>query len=158
MPSPNRRASGPQGPLPALGPTPGGGDVTFGLKPSERATDEICRCADAEIEKAIGYLGTAGKAHELSQVLGDEHDLVVLRRTLAVDPQKYGGHAALEALFARIDQRREALRRRAFVLAKELYSVPPKAFTSRLEGYAKVTSGAADSRTRLPRLNLGKHG
>jgi len=77
----------------------------------------------------------ANQAHELSRVLGDDHDLAVLRRTLAADPLTYGGHPTLKALFAFIDRRREELQRNASALGRQLYADPPKLFPSRLETY-----------------------
>jgi hypothetical protein len=66
--------------------------------------------------------------HELSRVLGDDHDLAVLRRALATAPNAYGGHAVLKALFVRIDQQRRDLEEHAFALGRPLFAVAPAAF------------------------------
>jgi CHAD domain-containing protein len=79
-------------------------------------------------------------AHELSRVLGDDHDLAVLRRALAADPTTFGGHARLKALFARIDAKRLELEQRAFALGQLLFAVAPAAFAARAEN---VAAGAA---------------
>jgi len=45
----------------------------------------------------------------LGDLLGDDHDLGVLRREVAGDPARFGGPEALEPLLARIDRRRQKL-------------------------------------------------
>jgi CHAD domain-containing protein len=74
------------------------------------------------------------RIHQLSTLLGDDHDLAVLRETLAADPLPFGGHRVLKGVFAVIDRRREELERQAFALGRELYKPSPKFFTSRIEG------------------------
>jgi len=73
------------------------------------------------------------RVHELSRLLGDDHDLAVLRGTLAADPLTYGGHALLKRLFEPVDHRRGELERQAFALGRPLYADPSKVFTSRIE-------------------------
>jgi CHAD domain-containing protein len=75
------------------------------------------------------------QAHKLSMSLGEDHDLAVLRQTLAADPNAYGGHCILKGVFVVIDHRREELERQAFVLGRTIYKDPPKVFTSRIEAY-----------------------
>ena len=84
-------------------------------------------------EKELGE-----QAHELSDLLGEDHDLAVLRQTLAADPLTFGGHAGLKGLFALIDTRRKDLQRQAFALGRLLYKDSPKLFTTRIEGYWKA--------------------
>ena len=73
------------------------------------------------------------QAHKLSTLLGEDHDLAILRETLAADPLAYGGHGVLKNVFAVIDRGREQLERQAFALGQEIYKDPPKVFTSRIE-------------------------
>jgi CHAD domain-containing protein len=73
------------------------------------------------------------RTHQQSTLLGEDHDLAVLRETLAADPLAYGGHRILKGVFAVIDRRRQELERQAFALGQELYKDPPKVFTSRIE-------------------------
>jgi CHAD domain-containing protein len=75
------------------------------------------------------------QTHKLSTLLGEDHDLAVLRETLAADPLAYGGHRILKGVFAVIDRRREELERQAFDLGQELYKDSPKVFTSRIESW-----------------------
>jgi CHAD domain-containing protein len=72
------------------------------------------------------------KVHALSTLLGEDHDLAVLRETLAADPLSYGGHRVLKGVFELIDQQRSGLQRQAFALGRELYKNSPKEFTARI--------------------------
>jgi len=81
------------------------------------------------------------QTHKLSTLLGEDHDLAVLRETLAADPLVYGGHRILKGVFAVIDRRRGELEQQAFDLGREIYKDSPKVFTSRIEAsmnYAEV--------------------
>jgi len=73
------------------------------------------------------------QTHKLSTLLGEDHDLAVLRQTLAADPLPYGGHRTLKAVFAVIDRRRQELERQAFALGREVYKDSPKVFSTRIE-------------------------
>jgi CHAD domain-containing protein len=73
------------------------------------------------------------KTHTLSTLLGEDHDLAVLRETLAADPLAYGGHRMLKGVFVIIDRRRQDLEQQAFALGGEIYKDPPRLFTSRLK-------------------------
>ena len=82
------------------------------------------------------------RTHKLSTLLGEDHDLAVLRETLAADPLAYGGHRVLKGVFAVIDRQRKELEQQAFALGREIYKDAPKVFTSRIEAlmnYEEVT-------------------
>lgn len=74
----------------------------------------------------------ADKAHELGNLLGDDHDLAVLRDELE-DAQRYPVREALAALEQVMAKRRFALQRRAREIGRDLYALRPGAFTDRLE-------------------------
>ena len=79
--------------------------------------------------------GQAKEAHALSDLLGDDHDLAILRGTLA----SLGGLAVdLDAVIELIDRRRAQLQAEAFRVGERLYAEPPKAFGRRLHSYWKV--------------------
>jgi len=78
------------------------------------------------------------QTRKLSGVLGEDHDLAVLRETLAADPVAYGGHLILKGVFAVIDHRREDLERQAFALGRKLYKDSPRVFTNRIVSYCKA--------------------
>jgi CHAD domain-containing protein len=75
------------------------------------------------------------RTHQLSTLLGEDHDLAVFRETLAADPLAYGGHRILKDLFAVIDRRRQELERQAFALGREIYNDSPTVFTNRIEAW-----------------------
>jgi CHAD domain-containing protein len=66
----------------------------------------------------------AKRAHELSDLLGDDHDLSVLREQVGRSDKP---------LLAAIDRRRATLQQRAFALGAELYSRSPKRFARSVE-------------------------
>ena len=80
--------------------------------------------------------GQANEAHTLSDLLGDDHDLAVLRGTLGRGGD--GLAVDLDAVVALIDRRREQLQAEAFRVGARLYAEPPKAFGRRLHSYWKV--------------------
>jgi CHAD domain-containing protein len=71
----------------------------------------------------------ADQAHELSRLLGDDHDLALLR-DFATE------HGVTSArLEAAIDNRRTELQGRAFALGHRLYAEKPRTFSERLRSY-----------------------
>jgi len=86
--------------------------------------------------------GLADRAHKLSSSLGADHDLNVLRRTLAADPLPFGGHRVLKEVFALIDRRREELEAEAATLGGPLYDASPDAWTRRILGLGPRPAGA----------------
>lgn len=72
------------------------------------------------------------RAHDLSRLLGDDHDLAVLRQTLTDDPSLYGSGPTVEGVFSVVDRRREELRRSSFALAHDLYADRPRNCADRL--------------------------
>ena len=77
---------------------------------------------------------TADEAHELSDRLGDDHDLVVLAAHL----HQAGGPLTAEQrehLDGLIERRREELRQEAFSYGERLFAEKPQRFVKRLEKY-----------------------
>ncbi len=74
----------------------------------------------------------ADQVHELSDLLGDDHDLAVLRADLDGAPLGPGQREHLERLIA---GRRQDLQRTAFAHGERLYAEKPKAFANRLAAY-----------------------
>jgi CHAD domain-containing protein len=90
-----------------------------------------------ELQLLEGVWTGAGKelieqTHELSTLLGEDHDLAVLRQTLAADPLAYGGPRVLKRVLAVMDRRRVELELQAFASGANIYKDPPKAFTTRI--------------------------
>jgi len=75
---------------------------------------------------------TASRADDLSEVLGEEHDLALLGTWLAGHGAQVGvGKRTRRALRKRIARRRRKLRRRALREGKRLYRRKPRAFMRR---------------------------
>src|SRR5262245_41333034 len=77
----------------------------------------------------------ASQADYLSELLGDDHDLAVLRQMLTHDQERFGDGKGVELLFALIDRRREELEEEATLLGHRLFQDSPKDFARRLQGY-----------------------
>ncbi len=77
----------------------------------------------------------AEQAHKLSDDLGDEHDLTVLRDK--VQQHRDVVAADVDGLLALIDGRRRDLRAKAVSRGKQLYEEKPRAFAQRVHGYWK---------------------
>jgi len=81
------------------------------------------------------------EADHLSDMLGDEHDLAVLRETIENDHEEVVGEEELHALFSLMDARRIELRKQALRTGEWIYTEKPKAFVRRLEAYWDVWRG-----------------
>ncbi|MFL5863426.1 MAG: CHAD domain-containing protein [Solirubrobacteraceae bacterium] len=74
--------------------------------------------------------GQAQDAHTLADLLGDDHDLAVLRQTLV---SVSGGVAAdIDAVLGLVDHRRSRLQAEAFAFGGRVYAERPKAFVRRM--------------------------
>jgi CHAD domain-containing protein len=84
----------------------------------------------------------ARDAHELADLLGDHHDLSVLRDYVEVHPQLFTGTAPRDALLAVLDRRRDVLRRKALKRGRRLYKRSPKRFVAAVEHGWRKRMGA----------------
>jgi CHAD domain-containing protein len=84
---------------------------------------QIVRPADPKRVKA-----RAKQAHRLSDLLGDDHDLAVLREHVAKTAFPAEHEATRRALLSVIDRRRASLQREAFKLGARVYDRRPKRF------------------------------
>ena len=78
----------------------------------------------------IGAL--ADHAHDLSDHLGDDHDLALLREEAQRRRDSFASPADQRHLLQEIDQRRGELQFAAISLGERIYAEKPKKFTSRL--------------------------
>ncbi len=101
-------------------------------------------------EKELG-----DRTQRLVQLLGEDHDLAILRETLAADPLAYGGHRILKDVFNVIDRQREELRRQAFAVGRTLYKDSPKVFTNRIEAYWKAWAVEVEAAKPPARIQSG---
>jgi CHAD domain-containing protein len=78
-------------------------------------------------------------AHRLSDLLGDDHDLAVLREMIVhQDPPAATAPVDLDPLVDLIDERRGDLQGEARRLARRLYAERPKAFSRRTRTYVRA--------------------
>ncbi|MDQ3722975.1 MAG: CHAD domain-containing protein [Actinomycetota bacterium] len=72
-------------------------------------------------------------AHELADLLGDHHDLSVLRDYVEVHPHHFEDAGTRDALLLVIDGRSDTLRRRALKVGRQVYKRSPKRFADDVE-------------------------
>ena len=72
----------------------------------------------------------AKRAHKVANLLGDHHDLTVLRDYVDVHPHEFADEEARQTLVAVIERRRNVLERKALKLGKRLYRESPKRFVA----------------------------
>lgn len=82
---------------------------------------------------AIGSL--ADQMKKLSDYLGDDHDLAVLREKVIAHADQFPAPGGPAALLALIDRCQDRLRARAFFVGRRIYDDPPAKFTERFERY-----------------------
>jgi CHAD domain-containing protein len=80
----------------------------------------------------------ADEAHRLTDLLGDHHDLALLREDLR---ERRLGEEETRALEAAISRRQAELAGEAFDLGRRLYAEPPKAYSRRLRRYWEAWRG-----------------
>lgn len=78
------------------------------------------------------------QTHDLSDYLGEDHDLAVLKKLLLTQPKRFNHENTLETLIALIDRRQEELRSAAILLGKKIYTEKPQEFVSRLGNYWQI--------------------
>jgi CHAD domain-containing protein len=83
--------------------------------------------------------GQAKDAHRLADLLGDDHDLVVLRQALTGEASRTA--ADLDAVAALIDHRQQELRRQALQLGARVYAEKPKPFVRRMRAMWRAGRG-----------------
>jgi len=83
------------------------------------------------------------QAHELTDLLGDDHDLAVLRQDLLGQPERFGGERSVAAVCGLLDRRRAELQSAARVVGQRCFAEEPKRFASRLRSYWESASATA---------------
>ncbi len=74
-------------------------------------------------------------AHHLSDLLGDDHDLAVLRQTILDTPARFGAAEDSQALLGLIDRRRAQFQAEAWPLGQRLYAEKPQPLAGRFGLY-----------------------
>lgn len=74
-------------------------------------------------------------ARDLSEILGDDHDLFVLSNLVKAEGATLGGAKAVEAYLAACRKRQQALRNEAAVMGARLFAEKPSSFSGRIWVY-----------------------
>ena len=82
----------------------------------------------------------AGQANKLTELLGDDHDLAVLRGLLDGDFQKAVPREAAETLRVLIDRRRNGLQAEARSLGEKLFAESTEQFAGRIKTYWRAAA------------------
>ncbi len=105
------------------------------------ATEIVCPARPKELKRV------ARRAHKLSSLLGDHHDLHVLRSYVESHPQCFADEVSQQALLAVIDRRSRRLCEKALVRGRKLYGRKPKRFVREIErGWRKRAAAAPKPR------------
>ncbi len=87
-------------------------------------------------DTAPSVLGpAASRFHQLSDALGDAHNLAVMREVLEASPTHFGGFEPTESVLIMAARSRAELEQRALRLGLRLYAESPVAFARRLHAY-----------------------
>ena len=78
------------------------------------------------------------RTHDLSDYLGEDRDLAVLKEFILSQPERFDRNDNLETFTALCDRRRAELQSAAILLGRRIYTEKPKHFISRLENYWQV--------------------
>jgi CHAD domain-containing protein len=114
-----------------------------------------------ELRKRIKYLGFHvallqniwpemlnvyhSSAAQLGRLLGNDHDLAVLKQTLRDNPQHFGPAEQLHALLTSIEHRRTELQQQARPLAEHLLAENPTRFSSNLRRHWDIWKACGGS-------------
>ena len=79
----------------------------------------------------------------MGDLLGDDHDLAVLRQVLTDASARFGDAGDREVLLALIDRRRAELEQEARLLGGRFFQDRPGQFARRVKGYWKTWRRAA---------------
>src|SRR5262249_52782214 len=96
----------------------------------------------------IGEL--AHEADRMGVLLGDDHDLVLLRQKLKSDADHFDNKTDLETLAALIDRRRAGLAQEAMQLGRRFFRETARNFQRRLKGYWKEWRAASATEQLRP--------
>lgn len=81
--------------------------------------------------------------HDLASLLGDDHDLAVMRQTVVRSPDEFGDKKTRQLLFGLIDRRMAELQAAARPLGEHVLAEKPKALARRLESHWRTWQSEA---------------
>jgi CHAD domain-containing protein len=77
----------------------------------------------------------ADTAKSLSQLLGDDHDIFLLRKIASTPTMTFGSHEETAAFLRRCLKRQRSLRQQAYTEGERLFAEQSRPFTERIEAY-----------------------
>lgn len=92
---------------------------------------------------------------DLTDLLGDDHDLAALRTSLHADPDRFGGEVVVATTTALLDRRRATFQRRATALGRRVYADRPKAIARRVTRWYDATVEASTEPAAPPLIRPG---
>jgi CHAD domain-containing protein len=102
--------------------------TTEALHEWRKQVQYLCHDLELMCSARQARLGNAGKrAKRLAALLGDDHDLAVLRQKVVAAAEPHGG-----ALLTRIRRARRALQAEAFAVGRRVYKSSPRRFASKM--------------------------
>jgi len=78
------------------------------------------------------------EADRLGDYLGDDHDLAVLRAQVVETPGAFGTERDIQAFLGLVDQRRELLQQKCFLIGRRLFAEKPGSICKRIGKYWDV--------------------
>lgn len=81
---------------------------------------------------------------ELSDLLGDDHNLEILHKALLQSPKHYGKKRDIQVLLGLIDRRSAELRVAASIIGARIFAEKPNAFGRRFRGYWEAWRSEAE--------------
>jgi CHAD domain-containing protein len=134
--------------LESLGKENAGDETWHELRKSAKALGYQLRLLRPVWAELLGTL--LGEIDQLTDKLGDDHDLAVLRGRLLAEPynptETQGAADIRRDFIDSLDRRRRKLQLEAYQIARRIYAEKPKDFESRICCYWNV------SQTRLPKI------
>ncbi len=91
---------------------------------------------------------------DLSDMLGDEHDLGLFRQMIEHDADAFGETTSVQAFVGLIDRRRAELRAEANTLGGRIYAEDPKDLVRRLKVYWRYAVADAEQKKELAEAKL----
>lgn len=98
----------------------------------------------------------ASALSDLAELLGDDHDLALLRARLQQDPDRFGGEEKVDTTSALLDRRRAELQRDAVGLGRRLYADRPKVMERRIIRWWDVALVDDGDEAAIPLVEPGR--